>query len=172
MGSYNVSFDMSTDMNYEIQTAEPMQYPFATVYPLLIKTNETTGASITVTEYKELQDSTVEMNAQNTRLQMLALRGINATAPTEQIIDDNKGFVISGMPFPGVNLPQKTFYQALYWLDSKDCSECGPVSVGTISVGISSTYPEDVVMNLINSLNVVKGEVAATAGQDMPPAQN
>jgi hypothetical protein len=61
-------------------------------------------------------------------------------------------------------------YEAVYWLDSVQC-DCGPVSVGTTRVGITSTYPEDVTMNLINSLRIVKGEaVAAANAQVLPPA--
>jgi len=166
VGPYTVSFDLNTNLNYQIQTPEKVEIASAVAYPIWIITDNVTGASITITEYKELRDSSLQLNEENTALRMF-IRGINATAPIEQTIDGMKGFVISGMP--GVsNMPQTTFLQALYWLDSKDC-ECGPVSVGTTSVGIFSTYPEDVTTNLLNSLHVVKGQAAAP---DMPPATN
>jgi hypothetical protein len=51
--------------------------------------------------------------------------------------------------------------------------------VGTTSVDITSSYPQDVTENLLNSLHVVKGQAtaaaaptAATGSQDMPPAKN
>jgi hypothetical protein len=50
--------------------------------------------------------------------------------------------------------------------------------VGTTSVDITSSYPQDVTENLLNSLHVVKGQAtaaapaAASGSQDMPPAQN
>ena len=58
-----------------------------------------------------------------------------------------------------------------WFLNSEEC-ECGPVSVGTTSVAISSTYPEDVTMNLIHSLKIVKGEAAAAvAGEQVLPPE-
>jgi len=57
------------------------------------------------------------------------------------IIDNMNGFWLSGMPFADMDNVSSglTFYQAQYWLDSKDC-ECGPVSVRTTLVNIASTY--------------------------------
>lgn len=82
-------------------------------------------------------------------------RGINATGPMNQTIDGKSGFLVSGAPFAGSSLPAGLkFYQAQYWLDSKQC-ECGPVFVGRTSVDITSTYPQDVTMNLLKSINVV-----------------
>jgi hypothetical protein len=159
---YTVTFDLNTDLNYQIQPQEPTEYPFATVYPFLIQTDNSTGASISITEYKEPKDSTMLINEEVTSLRM-ALRGINATAPVEQMIDGNQGFVISGVPFPGTNMPTGfVFSQASFWTDSTNC-DCGPVSVGNTSVGISSTYPQDVTMNLLNSLHIEKGQATATA---------
>ena len=68
-------------------------------------------------------------------------------------------------------------YRAMYWLDSQGC-ECGPVSVGKTSVIITSTFPQDVTESLLSSLQIVKGEAAASAqpapttqgGQILPPA--
>jgi hypothetical protein len=105
----------------------------------------------------------------------MALRGINVTAPEEMIIDNMNGFQLSGMPIAGIgNVPSGSmFYQAQYWLDSKDC-ECGPVSVGTELVNIVSTYPQAVTEGLLSSIHVAAGQGAARASilQPVTPSSN
>lgn len=161
-GPYTVSFNMNTNMNYQIQTPNPAVYPFATIYPIVIVTDNMTGASISITQYNNLTDSTLQVSEEITALRM-ALRGINTTAAEEQVIDGKNGFLISGLPF-GMGVPSGLqFYQAQYWLDSSNC-ECGPVSVGTMLVDITSTYPESVTQGILSSI-----QVAAAAGQ-MPPS--
>ena len=159
LGPYTVSFDMNTDMSYQIQTQDPAIYPFATIYPLVITTDNTTGASISITQYNNLTPSILGVNEEIAALRM-ALRGINVTAPEEIAIDNMNGFLLSGMPFVGMsNAPSGSmFYQSQYWLDSKDC-ECGPVSVGTVLVNIASTYPQDVTEGLLSSIHVAAGQV-------------
>lgn len=88
--------------------------------------------------------------------------GINATIPENLTIDDKEGFLISGAPMANENTaPGFVIFQSQYWLDSKDC-ECGPVSVGTTSVDITSTYPQDITMNLLNSLHIENAGFAAS----------
>jgi len=159
IGPYIVSFNMNTDMSYQIQMQDPVIYPFATVYPLIIATDNTTGASISITQYNNLTTSTLDMNEEITALRM-ALRGINVTAPEEVVIDNMSGFLISGMPFADMgNAPTEiTLYQAQYWLDSKEC-ECGPVSVGTVLVSIGSTYSQEVTQGLLSSIHVASSQV-------------
>lgn len=155
VGPYKVSFDMNTNMKYQIETPSAQGNSMVTPYFLVIKTDNSTGASININEYKSPVDSTPQMQGVLTLWSMRA-RGINATVPMNQTIDGKNGFLISGAPFSGSSLPAGiNFYQAQYWLDGKQC-ECGPVSVGTTSVDITSTYPQDVTMNLIKSINVVK----------------
>ncbi len=168
LGSYTVSFNMNTNMNYQIQTPNPAVYPFATIYPLVIITNNTTGASISITQYKNLTDSTLQVNEEITALRM-TLRGINVTASGEQVIDSKKGFLLSGMPFAEMgNVPSGLmFYQAQYWLDSKNC-ECGPVSVGTALVDIASTYPKEVTQGMLSSIHVSSGQMPpSTSGMNV-----
>ncbi len=159
LGPYTVSFNMNTNMSYQIQTQDPAVYPFATIYPLVITTDNTTGASISITQYNNLTTSILGVNEEIAALRM-ALRGINVTAPEEMVIDNMNGFLLSGMPFAGMsNAPSGyMFYQAQYWLDSKDC-ECGPVSVGTVLVNIASTYPQNVTEGLLSSIHVAAGQV-------------
>ncbi len=154
IGPYTVSFNMNTNTNYQIQTPNSTVYPFATVYTLVISTDNTTGASIGITEYKNLTTATLETNEEIAALRM-ALSGINVTAPVEQVIDNKSGFLLSGKPFAGMtNVPSGTvFQQAQYWLDSKNC-ECGPVSVGTTLVDVASTYPQDVTKGILSSIHV------------------
>ena len=155
IGPYKVSFDMNTNTKYEIQTPNAQGNSMVTPYFLVIKTDNSTGASININEYKSPVDSTPQMQGALTMYSMIT-RGINATGPMNQTINGKNGFLIEGVPFSGSNLTAGfKFYQAQYWLDSKQC-ECGPVSAGTTSVSITSTYPQDVTMNLLKSINVVK----------------
>jgi hypothetical protein len=166
LGPYSVSFDMTTDMGYQIQTQDPSVYPFATLYPLVIKTDNTTSASIIITQCNNLTPSILWMNEEIAALQM-ALKGINVTAREEMVIDNTDGFLLSGMSLAGMgNEPSGfRFYQAQYWLDSKDC-ECGPVSVGTMLVNIASTYPQKVTESLLSSIHVAAGQAPPTQVQD------
>jgi hypothetical protein len=166
LGPYTVSFNMTTDMSYLIQTQDPAVYPFAILYPLVIKTDNTTSASIIITQCKNLTPSILWMNEEIAALQM-ALKGVNVTTREEIVIDNMKGFLLSGMSFAGIGNETSGFmlYQAQYWLDSKDC-ECGPVSVGTIFVNIASTYPQKVTESLLSSIHVAAGQVPPSQAQD------
>jgi hypothetical protein len=154
VGPYKLSFDMNTNMKYQNKTLSPQGNSVATGYILQLKTDNNTGTSIEIDEYKNPVDSTLQMMKTLDFYNMM-LSGINATAPINQSIDGKNGFLISGTPFSGSKLPNIKIYHAQYWLDSKQC-ECGAVSAGTTSVHISSTYPQDVTMNLLNSIKVVK----------------
>jgi hypothetical protein len=184
LGPYTVTFDMNTPMQYQVQVQEPIETPYSTIYSLRISTDNTTGAGIGITEYKDKTDATLSVAKQLIVMDM-ALRGINVTAAPEDLtIDGRNGFLIAGEPVSeAANAPQQPakLFRAGYWLDSVDC-ECGPVSVGNVNVGISSSYPEDVTRNLVNTLRVTAGQapVQAMAGQQqmaqqqmtqgMPPA--
>ena len=172
LGPYTVSFNMNTDMIYQIQTQDPAVYPFATIYPLVITTDNTTGASISITHYNNLTTSILGVNEEIAALRMV-LSGINVTAPEEMIIDNMNGFLLSGMPFAGMNNAPSVsmFYQAQYWLDSKVC-ECGPVSVGTVLVNVASTYPQNVTEGLLSSIHVDAGQVPITPSSSNSPQES
>ncbi|MFB3763920.1 MAG: hypothetical protein ACE14P_01575 [Methanotrichaceae archaeon] len=154
-GPYMVSFNMNTGMNYQIQTPNPAVYPFATIYPIVIVTDNMTGASISITKYNNLTDSTLQVSEEITALRM-AIRGINTTAAEERVIDGRNGFIISGVPIGIASVPTGLqFYQAQYWLDSSSCG-CGPVSVGMALVDITSTYPEAVTLGILGSIHVTE----------------
>ena len=179
LGPFNVSFDMNTNINYTIEKPEVKGDSSATPYLLGIKTNNTTWASIGITEYKNLVDSTIQMHKSLTGMS-LVLSGINVTAIDDKVIgkDGKQGYLATGVPIANLNAPAGTmFYQATYWLDSKDC-DCGAVSVGQTRVVITSTYPQDVTMNLMSSILVEKGTdagqkassmITPTSSSDMPP---
>lgn len=162
LGPYIASFDMNTNLKYQVQAASPVNLPGGTIYNMLVSTNNATRAQITITENKNLTDSTLEMYKQITSL-YLTLIGFNTTMPNDISIDGKKGFILTATPVAGNSaLPAGTnLFRADYWLDSKDCSQCGPVSVGTTSVDITSTYPQDVTQGLLNSLHIAKGQATA-----------
>ncbi len=175
LGPYTVSFDMNTPMQYQVQVQEPIVTPYSTIYSLRIATDDTTGASIGITEYNNKTDATLDVAKQLTAMGM-ALRGLNVTSIDDQMIDGKEGFIIAGTPSSqGTSAPQgATLYLAGYWLDSVSC-DCGPVSVGTVNVGISSSYPEDVTQNLINTFTATEGQVgqvSALPGQMASPSMN
>jgi len=169
LGPYSVSFDMNTDMQHELQMTQPLQTQSATIYGLQVFTDNTTKARITISEYNSPIDATLPIYKQLAAMS-IAFSGFNATSIEDMMIDGKNGFLIGSEPYPGNTMVPAgiNLFQALYWLDSKDC-ECGPVSVGTASVDITSSYPQDVTRNLLGSIHVEKGQAAA---QDMPPAQN
>lgn len=172
LGPYAVTFDMNTEMQYEVIPLEAGEAEAATYYGLQVVTDNSTWARVVISEYKEPIDSTIAPQKTITVLNA-AVNGFNVTSVEDTVIDGKEGYVASGVPFPQItSIPADAqIFEAVYWLDSEKC-ECGPVSVGTTSVAISSTYPEDVTMNLINSLKIVKGEAAAAAvagEQVLPP---
>jgi hypothetical protein len=173
LGPFKASFDMNTNLNYQNQTSEPKGDSISTSYLLALKTDSVTGASIGITEYANPVDSTIQVHKSLTRMGLALYNGVNITAIDDKVIDGKNGFLETGVPFANLNAPAgTTFYQATYWLDSKDC-ECGAVSAGQTRVVITSTYPQDVTMNLLNSLKVEKTGQAAqkTTSSDMPPSQ-
>jgi hypothetical protein len=170
LGPFSVSFDLNTNINYQIETPEVKGDSSATPYILILKTDNITGASIGVTEYKNSVDSTIQMQGALAFWKMRA-RGLNATIPANTAINGKDGFMLSGAPLPDSNAPAGyNVFQAQYWLDSESF---GPVSAGTISVDVTSTYTQDITMNLLNSLKVEKTGQAGqgTTSTDMPPAK-
>lgn len=163
LGPYTVSFDMNTPMPYEVQVQEPIETDFASAYPMVIVTDNTTGARIFVTEYKNLTDSTLATSKNIVRLTML-LRGFNVTGTNDMTIDGKEGFLVTGENSVGPS--PVTFNEAMYWLDSVNC-ECGPVSVGRVNVDMTSTYPQDVTQGILNSLHVTTGQAPAMAAPAM-----
>lgn len=172
VGPYTVSFDMNAQ--YQPQIGEPMETEAANVYNLALFVDNSTGASIAITEYAQPTDATLQVLKSLNAMSMM-LRGLNTTNMEDMAIDGKEGFLLTTEPFEDVPDAPSAVYKALYWLDSQDC-ECGPVSVGTTSVMITSTYPLDVTNGLLSSLHVEKGMAAAqpdaqqqTGGQILPP---
>jgi hypothetical protein len=175
IGEYVVSFDLNTDAAHQIQAVDPVQGQDATAYPLLIVTDNNTGASITITENNMLQDSSMKLNREVAALRLILYKGINVTESNEMTIDGADGFVLSGLPIPGSNLPQIPYYYASFWLDSNGCGDCESLSAATTNVGITSTYSSEITQSLLNSIHIEKGQAAPAAQasaqqQVLPPA--
>ena len=169
VGPFTVSFDV--DAEYQPQIAEPMESDVGTVYSMLLFLDNSTGASIAIAEYNDPTDATLNMH-KTLNTMTLMLQGLNSTDVQDRTINGKDGFLITAEPFEAAEGAPANVYKAVYWLDSTDC-ECGPVSVGTTSVTITSTYPLDVTDGLLSSLSIVKGEASAAApaagGQEFPP---
>jgi hypothetical protein len=172
LGPYSVSFDLNTDLSHQLLVMEPIQEQAVTVYGMQIFTDNTTKARLLISEYKSPIDSTLGLYKQLTAMS-IALSGFNTTSVEDKMIGGKKGFLIGSVPYPDNTMApaDAILFNALYWMDSQDC-ECGPVSVGTTSVDITSSYPQDVTESLLSSLQIVKGEASAPAqgGQVLPPA--
>ncbi len=168
LGPYSVSFDMNTNTPHQLQMMQPISAQSATIYGLQIFTDNNTKARLTINAYNNPIDATLPMYKQLAAMS-LALTGFNATSIEDMMIDGKNGFLISSQPFSGNTMAPAgiNLFQALYWLDSQDCP-CGPVSVGTTSVDITSSYPQDITQSLLGSIHVEKGQAAT---QVMPPAQ-
>ncbi len=172
LGPYTVSFDLNTNMQYQIQMNDPINTPATTIYSLSIVTDNNSGAGISIAENNELTDSTIST------MKQLAYMGLNLTGfnvdIADQTIDGKNGFLATGTPSDALrraaqnNVPSQ-LYRATYWLDSTDCP-CGPVSVGKTQVSISSSYPQDVTQSLLSSIHVAMGQAATQGGQQMPQA--
>ncbi|MCK9566874.1 MAG: hypothetical protein M0Q43_12615 [Methanothrix sp.] len=175
LGPYAVSFDLNA--NYQVQNAQPIESETANAYQMRLFVDNSTFAVIGITEYAEPTDATLQVHESLMPMNMIIREGLNATNVEEMTIDGMEGFMVTSEPFEAVAGAPSTVYRAMYWLDSQKC-ECGPVSVGQTSVIITSTFPQDVTESLLSSLQVVKGEAAAStqaasstqSGQILPPA--
>ena len=172
LGPYVVSFDLNA--NYQVQNAQPVEMETANAYQMGLFVDNSTYATIGITEYVQQTDATLMVFKSMLPMSMM-LQGLNVTNVEDLMIDEKEGFIVTSDPFEAVAGAPSQVYKAMYWLDSQDC-ECGPVSVGKTSVVITSTYPLDVTQSLLSSLQIVKGEVATAAapsaqgGQILPPA--
>ena len=168
VGPFAVSFDVAAE--YQPQIAEPMESDVGTVYSMLLFLDNSTGASIAIAEYNDPTDATLNMH-KSLNTMSLMLQGLNSTNVQDMTIDGKDGFMITAEPFEAAEGAPANVYKAVYWLDSEDF---GPVSAGTTSVTITSTYPLDVTQGLLSSLKVVKGEAspaAPTAGEQVLPPE-
>jgi hypothetical protein len=173
LGPFNVSFDIKTNLDHTIQIAQPMQTDLGNTYQMRIFTDNSTNAIISINKYKDLTDATLSTGKQIMSMGMF-IQGLNVTKPEDKMIDGKKGFVIMGTPFTaeGAKPSDIKIYRAVYWLDSKECG-CGDLAAGTTNVVITSSYPEDVTMNLLDSIKIEKtGDTTAkVSSSDMPPSQ-
>jgi hypothetical protein len=172
VGPYAVSFDLNA--NYQVQIAQPVEMGTAKAYQMGLFVDNSTYASVGITEYSELTDSTLMVFKSMLPMSMM-LQGLNVTNVEDMTVDGKESFLVTSEPMEAVAGAPSTVYRAMYWLDSQAC-ECGPVSVGKTSVVVTSTYPLDVTQGLLSSLNVVQGQAATAAapaaqgGQILPPA--
>lgn len=168
LGPYAVSFDLNA--NYQVQFGQPMQSEIANAYSMRLFVDNSTAAVIGITEYAQPTDATLKVHESMMAMSMLMREGLNVTSVEDMSIDGMNGFLFASEPIEAVAGASGTVYKAMYWLDSQDC-ECGPVSVGTTSVIVTSSFPLDVTQSLLSSLHVVKGESATSAqgGQVLPP---
>jgi hypothetical protein len=155
IGPYAVSFDVKTNMDYQIQPGNPIETPEVTIYPMQIITDNNTWSTIIISENKDPVDSTPVTEKVINRLDLM-LKGFNSTEE-DRVIDGKKGFVLIGEPVPGNQAAPPQLIEAFYWMDGKEC-ECGPVSVGKTEVSILSSYPIDVTNSILNSLKITKSQ--------------
>jgi hypothetical protein len=156
IGPYNVSFDIKTNMEYNVQTRNPIEMPTFTAYPIRVITDNNTFSDIVIFENKKPTDSTPATEKTITGLTLM-LRGFNVTKLEDKVIDGKEGFVLFSEPLPENQAAPSQFVQASYWTDSKEC-ECGPISLGKTKILIGSSYPNDVTNGILNSLKVTKSQ--------------
>lgn len=170
VGPYAVSFDLNA--NYQVQIGEPMETEEVNVYSIALFVDNSTVATIAIAENAEPTDATLDVLKRLVIYESILINGLNTTNVEDIKVDGREGFLLTTEPMQPVEGAPSKLYRAMYWLDSIDC-ECGPVSVGTTSVSITSTYPLDVTEGLLSSLSIVKGEASnaapADGGQVLPP---
>ncbi|OPY52755.1 MAG: hypothetical protein A4E49_01707 [Methanosaeta sp. PtaU1.Bin112] len=171
LGPYAVSFDLNA--NYQAQVAQPIEMETANAYQMGLFVDNSTYASVSITEYVDLTDSTLMVFKSMLPMSMM-LQGLNVTNVEDMTIDGKEGFLVTSEPMEAIAGAPSKVYRAMYWMDSQDC-DCGPVSVGKTSVVITSTYPLDVTQGLLSSLQIVQGQASTAAasvqgGQILPPA--
>ena len=154
LGPYRVSFDINS--KYQTQVAQPIKMGTINAYQMRLFVNNSTFATIGITEYAEPQDATMKVHKTLMPMEMILRKGLNASVAEDMTIDGRDGFLITSKPFVSENEMPIIVYSALYWLDSKKC-ECGPVSVGKTNVVVTSTFSKDVTDSLLSSLHIVKG---------------
>ena len=161
LGPYTVTFDLNSDINYSIDTREPVMSEVGDAYQMAIIKDNSTIAVIGITEYKEPTDSTLLVHKNLVPMNMVLREGLNVTNVEDKTVDGKEGFLVTAVPFMADGAqPDFNIYRAMYWLDSEKC-DCGPVSVGETSVMVSSTYPQDVTQNLLSNLHVEKAAAAS-----------
>jgi hypothetical protein len=162
LGPYTVKFDLNSDTNYSIEPKEPMTSEAGNLYRMAIIKDNSTFAMIDIAEYSEPTDSTLLMHKTLVPMNMI-LQGLNITNVEDKTVDGKEGFLVTAVPLmANGEQPNFNVNKAMYWLDSEKC-ECGPVSIGKTSVIVSSTYPQDITQNLLDSLHVEKGQAVAAA---------
>ncbi len=170
VGPFTVSFDLNAD--YQVQIGEPVETEGVNVNNIALFVDNSTVATIVIAENAEPADATLDVLKRLVIYESILINGLNTTNVEDIEIDGREGFLLTTEPVQAIEGAPSKFYRAMYWLDSIDC-ECGPVSVGTTSVSITSTYPLDVTEGLLSSLSIVKGEASAAApaagGQEFPP---
>jgi hypothetical protein len=164
IGHYSVLLDINA--NYQPKIAQPIENEEVNAYRMELIVDNSALAIIDIAEFTELQDATLKTRRNLMGLSMLR-EGLNVTNVEDTTIDGKDGFVAASMPFEATNTATTETYRAEYWLDSQRCA-CGPVSVGQISVTITSTLSQDVTESLLNSLHVVKGQLTSTASKSFP----
>lgn len=171
LGPYMVSFDINS--TYRAQIAQPTSTETANAYQMRLFVDNSTFATIVITEYAEPTDATLKVHKSLMPMEMILREGLNASFAVDRTIDGKEGFLVTAEPLLVTDEAISTVYRAMYWLDSKSC-ECGPLSAGKTNVMITSTFSKDVTESLLSSLHIVKGEVAvqapAPSGQAIPPA--
>ena len=168
LGPYMVSFNLDAD--YQVQVAEPVESEEGNAYSMALIFDNSTGASIAIAENPVQIDATLDVYKRLMFYELILYRGLNTTNIEDIEIDGQEGFLLTAEPIEvSEGLPNE-FYRAMYWMDSEDF---GPVSAGTTSVTITSTYPLSVTEGLLSSLSIAKGEAPAMAtaagGQVFPP---
>jgi hypothetical protein len=150
IGPYKVSFDLNTTFNHTVKLAQPIDSPSAVLYNLFITTGNYTLAQLSIIESKNLTDSTLPTDKYINELNMIIKGYFKNISLADTEIDGKKGFI-----YTGLNTKNMRLFQASYWLDRKDC-ECGPVSIGTTQVAVTSAYPLNVTLDLIKTLHIEK----------------
>ncbi len=154
-GPYNVSFDLDTEMEYNVTLHPEVEDNESSWYHIDIMFEDGSEAAIGVTTYKEWQPADFPcVYWENMYLQAAKAAGeIQNGSASEATIDGNAGYIIHQeilMPDTG-----KVVNSAIaeYWLDAEEIEGYGLLAAKT-QVEMISLLPENLTEDLIGTIHV------------------
>ncbi|MGA9099913.1 MAG: hypothetical protein WB392_13385 [Methanotrichaceae archaeon] len=160
-GPYNITFDLSTPMNYSVEVMPPFENDTYTSYSVLVNVSSDTKADIYIFDMKEPEDATITTIAETYKAYTHDIN--NSSVEISQI--DGKDGIIAQY----VNPQNEQVLQGIYWLDSNKIDNSS-LSEASTEVRLYATMPQNsaedmaIAQSLVNTLHIekIEGQAAET----------